>query len=379
MQFNDLTSSDPLDRSRFSARPPATQKPQSEREVDPPPPSSPSAIRVAGLTTAGRLARFTRGWAGTLVRLIGTVALMAFALRSVEWEEMAAILGGVDWRWWMLGVSAGLVVQVVAAIRWSAVARPIGFDLPRTTFVRRFFEGAFFSLCLPGSMGGDVVKAWRLSDTTRGRLLAGCTILADRLTGFIALAVLAVTALVSQQLRLSTVAAIGAGVVMLLGAMLAVAWAVGMLDHVLGWLPEQHRVRRFLGHLLPYQTNPSLLVTAIAWSMIVQMGGAFGVALVGRAVGADLPLSTWFSSIPLVALAMVLPISISGVGVREGGLAVLLAPYGVSREQAVAIGLLWFTTSIACGLVGGLCFLADRRPTGGTTPTSPASPVCGGR
>jgi uncharacterized membrane protein YbhN (UPF0104 family) len=58
---------------------------------------------------------------------------------------------------------------------------------------------------------------------------------------------------------------------------------------------------------------------------------------------------------------MVLPLSINGVGVREGGMALLLAPWGIGKEQAVAIGLLWFFATIVTGLIGGGLFLLDRR------------------
>jgi hypothetical protein len=64
--------------------------------------------------------------------------------------------------------------------------------------------------------------------------------------------------------------------------------------------------------------------------------------------------------VPLVALAVVLPISINGVGVRENALAVLLKPHGVAPETAVALGLLWLGISVVTGLVGGVLFLADR-------------------
>lgn len=309
--------------------------------------------------------RRPRTWAsvtGTVGRVAGTLFLLAFALRNVEWSTLASDLRSADWRWWMAGLTAGVIVQVVAAVRWGSLARPIGFPLSTATFIRRFFEGAFFSLCLPGSIGGDVVKAFRLSDTVDGRLLAGCTILADRMTGLTALLVLAFTALVSQHYTLSVTATIAVGAALLLLAMTGAYLGVRMIDRVISRLPEHHRVKRFLAYLLPYQVRPSLLVRALAWSMVVQMGGAFAVSLVGRSVGIELPLAVWFGSVPLVAVAMVLPISISGVGVREGGLSLLLKPHGVAPEQAVAIGVLWFLTTIVCGLLGGVSFLAERRP-----------------
>jgi uncharacterized membrane protein YbhN (UPF0104 family) len=301
-------------------------------------------------------------WASLALRLAATAALMALALRGVEWAKMRDLFGTIDWRWWMAGFATGLIVHVVAAVRWALLARPIGFPFSLGLFVWRFFEGVFFSLCLPTSIGGDVVKAYRLADSTHGRLLAGCSVLADRLAGLAALGVLAGAAVIGKEWSLGYAATIGVGTA-LLGAVLMVFWlGVGSLDRLMVLFPEAHAARQFIGRLLPYQMRPSLMTRAVAWSLLVQMGGAVSVALVARGLGVVLPLSVWFAVVPLVALAMVLPISIGGVGVREGGLAFLLAPVGVSPERAVAIGLLWFLVTIGGGLIGGLLFLLDRHP-----------------
>jgi len=301
-------------------------------------------------------------WLSLTLRLAATVALMALALRGVEWPKLIGLFNTIDWRWWVAGFATGLVVQVIAAVRWALLARPIGFPFSLGLFVWRFFEGAFFSLCLPTSIGGDVVKAYRLADSTPGRLLAGCTVVADRLAGLAALGVLAGAAVIGKEWRLGTPATIGVGAA-LLGAVLAGFWIiVGSLDRLLALFPEPHAARSFIARLLPYQMRPSLMTRAVAWSLVVQIGGSISVALVARGLGVALPLSIWFAVVPLVALAMVLPISIGGVGVREGGLAFLLAPAGVSPERAVAIGLLWFLTTIGGGMIGGLLFLLDRQP-----------------
>jgi len=301
-------------------------------------------------------------WLSLVLRLVFTGILMFLALRGIEWPKLVTLLERIDWRWWAAGFATGVVVQVIAAVRWAYLARPIGFPYSIGLFIWRFFEGAFFSLCLPTSIGGDVVKAYRLADSTHGRLLAGCTVLADRLAGLAALGVLAGAALIGKEWSLGLGQTIAVGAALLFGV-LAVIWlGVGSLDRLLSVFPEPHAARQFISRLLPYQVRPSLMTRAVAWSLLVQIGGSIAVALVARGIGVILPLSVWFAVVPLVALAMVLPISIGGVGVREGGLALLLAPSGVPSEQAVAIGLLWFLTTIAGGLIGGLLFLLDRHP-----------------
>jgi len=301
-------------------------------------------------------------WLSLVLRLAFTGILMFLALRGIEWPKLLTLLERIDWRWWAAGFATGVVAQVIAAIRWAFLARPIGFPYSIGLFIWRFFEGAFFSLCLPTSIGGDVVKAYRLADTTHGRLLAGCTVLADRLTGLAALGVLAGAALIGKEWSLGLAATIVVGAALLSGVLGVIWLGVGSLDRLLSVFPEPHAARQFISRLLPYQVRPSLMARAVAWSLLVQMGGSIAVALVARGIGVSLPLSVWFAVVPLVALAMVLPISIGGVGVREGGLALLLAPAGVPSEQAVAIGLLWFLTTIAAGLIGGLLFLLDRHP-----------------
>jgi uncharacterized protein (TIRG00374 family) len=326
-------------------------------------PERPESSSVSAPEPASGAPGRTRRAVGMLLRIAGTVALMALTLRNVDWPRLLELLETVDWRWWGAALALGLVVQCLAAIRWAVLARPIGFNYPLTVFIRRFFEGQFFSLCLPTSIGGDVVKAYRLASTTRGRVLAGCTVLADRLAGLAALGVIAITALISNQASLSLLPTLLVGATLLAAVLLPASLIVGHLDTLARFLPSNPGLQGVVAGLLPYQQRPTLIVSAITWSLLVQMGGAMVVDAVGKSLGTDLPVSFWFAAVPLVALAMVLPISISGVGIREGGLAVLLAPYGVPTEKAVAIGLLWFLVTIVCGLVGGVMFLADRHPS----------------
>jgi uncharacterized membrane protein YbhN (UPF0104 family) len=315
-----------------------------------------------------RPARSVAGWAGLAARLAATVGLMAWAVKDIEWAGFLELLAAADWPWWLAALAVTLVGQVVAGIRWAALARPLGFDFPRRFFVRRFFEGMFFSLCLPSSIGGDVVKAVRIGGSTSLRLLAGCSVLADRLTGLSALAVLVGTAMVSRKYALSTPAT-GAVFGCLLAGVLAGFWiGLALLDRVHAILPEGSGPRDFVGRLLPYRRRPSLVISAVGWSFVVQLGGVLAVALVARALGVVQPPLVWVSVVPLVALAMVLPISIGGFGVRENALEFLLRDYGVPAETGIAIALLWGLCTVLAGLVGGVLFLLERQPLAATQP-----------
>ena len=324
------------------------------------------------------------GWLSLLLRVAVTVGLMAWAIVGIgkgkpaegeqtedKWRLFLDLLAEAEWSWWLAALAVTLVGQVVAGMRWAALARPLGFDFPNRFFVRRFFEGMFFSLCLPSSIGGDVVKAVRIGSSTRLRLLAGCSVLADRLTGLSALAVLVGTAVIARNNSLGTpaTAAVFAG---LLAAVLAgFGLALAMLDRVHAALPEGS-ARDFVARLLPYRQRPSLVLLAVGWSFVVQLAGVAAVVLVARALGVVQPALVWLSVVPLVALAMVLPISLGGFGVRENTIEYLLRGYGVSPEAGVAIGLLWGMCTLLAGLVGGVLFLLERQPEVAVEPAEPA-------
>ncbi|MDA7994317.1 MAG: flippase-like domain-containing protein, partial [Pirellulales bacterium] len=177
------------------------------------------------------------------------------------------------------------------------------------------------------------------------------------------LGILAGSALLSLKFNLSLSSTVAVASVLLACVLLGFRLTIGNLDHFLDLLPTTHRLRQFLAQLLPYQVRPSLMGKAVAWSLIVQVGASLSVGLMARGVGVALEWITWFSVVPLIALAIVLPISINGVGIREGGMVFLLGQWGVAEEKAVAVGLLWFFATIVTGLFGGVLFLIDRQST----------------
>jgi uncharacterized membrane protein YbhN (UPF0104 family) len=61
----------------------------------------------------------------------------------------------------------------------------------------------------------------------------------------------------------------------------------------------------------------------------------------------------------MVSLLMLLPISVNGMGVREGGMVLFLLPLGVDESSAVTLAFLWFATGVAVSLMGGVVYLCQ--------------------
>jgi hypothetical protein len=75
-------------------------------------------------------------------------------------------------------------------------------------------------------------------------------------------------------------------------------------------------------------------------------------ALLSAALGLSVPLAYLAVAVPLVTLLTLLPVSVSGVGVREAGMSLVLAAASVPATEAVGLSLLSFGVAIVGGLIG---------------------------
>ena len=92
-----------------------------------------------------------------------------------------------------------------------------------------------------------------------------------------------------------------------------------------------------------------------------QSAGIFATYLLGVAIGSPISLSYYFILLPIVWLVAMIPISINGLGLREGAFVVLFVSIGMSKEAAIAISVLFLAQAMLQGLIGGVLFLINRR------------------
>jgi uncharacterized membrane protein YbhN (UPF0104 family) len=118
------------------------------------------------------------------------------------------------------------------------------------------------------------------------------------------------------------------------------------------------------GRMMPavYLSRPGLILSTTLLSVGVQVANVLIVWLIGLGIGASVPMSYYWVVVPMVTLLTLLPVSLNGMGIREGGLIVFLAPVGVSGPTAVTMSLLWFAVMAATSLAGGVVYLVGRFP-----------------
>jgi uncharacterized membrane protein YbhN (UPF0104 family) len=294
----------------------------------------------------------------TYVRTLGCLSLAGIIAWRLDWHRFGAAFARLEVTFWIWAVGIYVGAQVVSSVRWRLLAGALGFGGSTVRYVGYYFVGMFWNLVLPTSVGGDVVRAWYLanqdggSTKTRG-LEALLTVFAERLSGVLMLAVLACLAAPLCPVPLpgwvwASVALVGAGALAGVGVLLVIPAPPGNGRRL--W-------SRLAGVAAAYRSRHRLLIASALLSLVVQAASVALGAVVGAALGLQVPLLYYAVMVPLVALFTLLPLTINGMGLREMGYVLFLTPLGIDTATAVALGLLTFAATAVPALGGGFVMM----------------------
>lgn len=270
-----------------------------------------------------------------------------------DWGRVIEVFSGLRLELWLAAVGLYVVAQFVSGLRWQVLAEPLGFQGSLRRFTGIYFIGMFFNLILPTSVGGDVIRAWYLDGKSGRRAAALLSVFMDRLSGLVVLLCLALVGEllspvpIPQWIRLSVLAAVGSAVV---------GWC--LLPRLTRFLPARHQT---LSSDVLRSFSRVLHPAPLAMSLLIQSLNVVIVWLVGLAIAAPVPGSYYWIFVPMVSLLTMLPVSINGMGVREGATMLFLAPFAPA-DTAMILALLWFTVTVAVSLLGGLVYVFGRFP-----------------
>jgi uncharacterized protein (TIRG00374 family) len=227
--------------------------------------------------------------------------------------------------------------------------------------------GSFYNAFMPGTTGGDVLKAYYVAKQTHHRTRAVMSVLVDRVLGLLALVILGGTmatyAAIQYQIPecrwvATTSAAILAGVaVSLLIFYVPFLHRLFLIDEIARRLPMQKTVQTALESLHLYGRRPGTVLIALLGSIPVHMVVVCSAMFAGKAFHLHIDPGYYWTVVPVIVLAGSIPLSPQGAGVMEYFAFLLLCPRGVTVGQAVALTLSIRLVQILWNLTGGIFVL----------------------
>lgn len=292
-----------------------------------------------------------------------TLALLYWVFSNPEIRQnTGSVLRQARWDWLLVAVAVAGLETFAGALRWRVFLGVVGIKIGFWDSVRLFYLGLFFNTFLPGSVGGDAVKALALIGRGEPKTAALFSVILDRLSGLIALLITGSVLLVWQWEWLAQ-SKIVLGLVH--GVMLYVAAAAGtlILSLVVAWrgrgerLPRWMPFRTVLTHVCELHFSmvscwrQSFLALALSIMMLFGYFLVFYSAM--RAFDVEAGLLQVFAFMPAVDVLAAMPISLGGVGVREKLFVILLGElFQVPGSTAVWVSLTGFLSTAVWGVAG---------------------------
>jgi uncharacterized membrane protein YbhN (UPF0104 family) len=288
---------------------------------------------------------------------------------------MGRALGYANPFWIMAGILIYGVLELLSAVRWQWLLRVQGIQLSWMRVFLLTVIGVFFNFFIPGGTGGDVVKIFYLLKETPGqRGLALLSVLVDRILGLLGLALLAAGLIGARWSWLvstpETARYVWPAVIILIFTVGGIhfSWMIsrrGLVHKLPARFPGRDKLAELAVAYTLYGRAWRTTLAALAVSMAAHVGYFAVFYCAARALahdGARLPTFMELSTImPIVNVLAAMPISLGGLGVREGLFQVFLSNLcGVSEAVAVVTSSTGYILTLMWGLIGGVVYLFYR-------------------
>jgi uncharacterized membrane protein YbhN (UPF0104 family) len=273
-------------------------------------------------------------------RLALTLGVLALVLWLAQPAAVLAALRGLQPGWLAVAIGALAGQIVLSALRWRVTAKALGHDLPQAWALREYGLSVAANTFLPGGVLGDLARILR--SRSLGWQGAAASVLLERLAGQVALGLVALGGL-----------GLWLGAKALALGLAGMAGALGAL-----WFAPRFRVLLARAWLRGgVWRSQAVLTFAI---LALNLAGFWAAA---QAVGVTLGPAATLALIPLTLLAMLVPLTINGWGVREGLAAALWPLWGIAAAQAVAASVAFGLACMGAAVIGLVPWLWRRGAT----------------
>lgn len=263
-----------------------------------------------------------------------------------------------------------IVATYLSSLRWNLL---IPYNMKTKRLFSLYMIGSFFNTYMPGIVGGDAIKAYYLSRELQNIMtdckgqnkecsadsilqpaisiphstVAVASVFMDRYIGFSALLCISIIAfpfgynyLEGTPVKWLMPIVLG---VFILGSVIIFKFRIGERFKFLLRVYEYFRI---------YSKKRGTILKAFVYSVFIQIGGIVSVYVLSKGISLDIPFLSLMIFVPIIILISFIPISVSGIGLREGAFVIFLGTIGVSPDLSITLSILWFFSVVVASLWG---------------------------
>jgi len=299
-----------------------------------------------------------------VARVLISAGLLALLIYRTGIVVIGETLAGVILLLFLLAVIVENMGVALSAKKWQMFLESRGIQLSYRESLSYYYIGSFFNTMMPSSVGGDIIKSYKLGKKTDSVGAFSSSIM-DRMTGLLAVVSIASVAVVisygilPRAALLAAVAVISgfAGtVVILMKTSLVERFTTLVFSR---WATIHAFLMKVISSVKGYR-DKKLILAAMVISFLYHIMLILNNYLLSLALGMNIDIRYFFIFIPIAEILVSLPVSIQGFGVREGSYALLFSSIGAEYAAAFSLGFLDQIVKVITSMIGGVVYVIKK-------------------
>ena len=306
---------------------------------------------------------FKKTWVKATLALIFIFILYI----NTDVTEVIGIVKQVDCIYILLAVLVVFLIRLLMSFRWKLILDENAMPISFAESVYIILVSGSVGFLSPGGVAADFLKGHHAYKKENNLSKVTTVVLFDKLIGIVSMLVL--ISLFSTILLLSSYQGDQEilAIVSLVSCMMVIALFIGIA--VL--LKFEQSFKRMFGERIPkvkkvfnmvlnvfkeIALNKALMSKVLILSLLMQLLRSLLFYFILRSLSIDIALINVIAYFPIVFMLMLLPITIGGIGVREGATFILFNQFGVDLEYSISSGLLFYGVQLSMAVLGVMVY-----------------------
>ena len=305
-----------------------------------------------------------------LLQIIITVLLIVYVCYSAGFfsaqgrAQFQNVLSDVNWAFIWLSLLVSLIQNMISIRKWQIVVLAKRLSGKFLLLLKYLYVSRLYNLILPTSMGGDVIRIYRLGKVNANIERAAASVFVERFVGMLVLLVLAAISFAFMTQGDTRLFLLSFTFVLMVTVGLGWAATDSRFVQILEYFANKtnisfiHKVsnkfEEFQVSIREVRRNRRFLLRLLGYSIIFYILAILSVWVSALAFDQGVTLIDMVIAVPVIMLIMNLPVSIGGLGLMEASYTIAFELLGYSAELGLITALLMRAKAILDGLIGGL-------------------------
>ncbi len=300
-----------------------------------------------------------------LIKFLISISLLAFLLKKTGLDIFLQSFASINLELCLLSVMLYIGSQYLSSFRWKILLMPHNITITTPKLFSFYLVGMFFNNFLPSSIGGDAIKGYDLYRYSKKGRESFTTVFLERYIGLAAMLLIGLVSLVFiyplPEDSLVKILILGISTIFIVATIIVTNSRVKNLTINLVSKLKIKKLEKVIFKVYEtfgkYKNHKSSFRDAVFLSIIIQVMNIVVYIILSNALNIKVPWGYFFLFFPITTAISMLPISINGLGIREGINVYLFTQVGVANSQALSLSLSWFLMVMVISLLGAIIFL----------------------